>query len=167
VHLFGFIIRIYHDERSSECQVKRYILLTNRPQPQTFWESIRRSAANVWSRPVIILKYANIEFPLAMNSLRKEEERNPETVESWRFILDVLTDDVTAHVAPIVRVFLKESGRKNPGVIWILLSRSLLGETNKTTKSQSDVLTGLWFAMFTRGLSKTRQACYWSFHKYR
>jgi len=103
VHLVDFIIRIYHDSRFCECQVQRHILLTNQPQPQTFRESIRRSAANVWSRPVIILKYTNIKFPLAMNSLRKEEERNPEAVEFWRFILDVLTDDVTAHVASIVR----------------------------------------------------------------
>jgi len=32
VHLFGFIIRIYHDARSYECQKKKE-KLTSKPQP--------------------------------------------------------------------------------------------------------------------------------------
>jgi len=151
--------------RCRTVDVQRYILLTNQPQTYTFRKSIRRSAANVWSRPVITLKYTNIKFPLAMilcERQRREFQKEWSLEDLFLVYLPTMWQLIWHQSSEMI---FKGCGRKNPGVIWILLSRSLLGETNKITKSQSDILTGLWFEICNRGLNKMRQACYWSYHK--
>jgi hypothetical protein len=56
VHLLGFIIRIYHDERSSECQIPHYKL-----RPSSMPMNILRNRAGIFKTPDV-LSYKHFSY---------------------------------------------------------------------------------------------------------